>query len=65
MLFGARRPLICHLTLRTEEKESPCKFCVIHDLYAPFEGISVNSCIPTRDGTVTYDTIGTAIQLIQ
>ncbi len=46
-------------------KKVPCKFSVIHDLSAPFEGISLNSCIPTRDGIVTYDIMDMAIQLIQ
>ncbi len=32
---------------------------------APFEGVSLNSCIPMADGTVTYDTVNTAIQLIR
>ncbi len=27
--------------------------------------MSVNSCIPTSEGTVTYDTVNTAIQLIR
>ncbi len=47
------------------KKKLPGKFRVIHDLSSPFEGISVNSCIPTKDGTVMYDTVDTAIQLIQ
>ncbi len=51
--------------LGLRKKKVPGKFRVIHDLSAPFEGISVNSCIPTKDGTVTYDTVDTAIQLIQ
>ncbi len=40
-------------------------FRVIQDLLAQFEGLSVNSCIPTAEGTVTYDTVHTAIQLIR
>ncbi len=51
--------------LGLRNKKVPCKFRVIHDLSAPYEGISVNSCIPTRDGTVTYDTVDMTIQLIQ
>ncbi len=47
------------------KKKVPSKFRIIHDLSAPFEGISVNSCIPTKDRTVMYDTVDIAIQLIQ
>ncbi len=32
---------------------------------APFEGVSVNSCIPMVEGTVTYYTVDTTIQLIR
>ncbi len=32
------------------KKKVPGKFRIIHDLSAPFEGISINSCIPTKDG---------------
>ncbi len=46
-------------------KKAPCKFKVIHDLSAPLEGVSVNSCIPTGEGTVKYNTIYMAIQFIQ
>ncbi len=46
------------------KKKVPGKFRVIHDLSSPFEGISVNSCIPTMDGMITYDTVDTAIMLI-
>ncbi len=41
------------------------KFRVIQDLSAPFEGISVNSCIPIRDWMITYNTVDTTIRLIQ
>ncbi len=49
--------------LGLRKKKVPGKFRVIHDLSAPFEGISINSCIHTMDGTVMYDTIDTGIQL--
>ncbi len=45
--------------------KAPGKFRVIHNLSAPFEGLSVNSCIPKADGTVSYNTVDTAIRLIQ
>ncbi len=45
-------------------KKVPGKFRVILDLLAPFEGVSVNSCIPMDEGTVTYDMVNTSIQLI-
>ncbi len=47
------------------EKKSPGKFRVIHNLSAPFVGPSVNSHIPTAAGSVSYDTVDTAISLIQ
>ncbi len=47
------------------KKKVPGKFRVIHDLSAPFEGVSVNSCIPAEEGTVKYNTVDSAIQLIQ
>ncbi len=46
-------------------KKVPGKFRLIQDLSAPFEGMSVNFCIPMVEGTVTYDTVDTAIQHIQ
>ncbi len=42
-----------------------CKFRIIHNLSAPFGGPSVNSHIPTKAGSVSYDTVDTAIWLIQ
>ncbi len=51
--------------LGLREKKMPEKFRVIHDLSAPFGGSSVNSYIPTEAGTVSYDTVDTAIALIQ
>ncbi len=51
--------------LGLRKKKVPGKFGFIHDLSAPFEGITINSCISTKDGTVMYDTVDTAIQLIQ
>ncbi len=47
------------------KKKVPGKFRVIHDLSAPFEGVSVNSCIPAEEGTVRYDMVDAAIHLIQ
>ncbi len=55
--------IISHLGPR--KKKVSGKFRVIHDLSAPFNVISINSCISTRDGTVTYDTVDLAIWLIQ
>ncbi len=51
--------------LGLREKKTPGKFRMIHDLSAPFGGPSVNSHIPTEAGTVSYDTVDTAISLIQ
>ncbi len=51
--------------LGLRKKKFPGKFRVIHDLSVLFEGISVNSCIPTKDGTVTYETMDTATRQIQ
>ncbi len=45
-------------------KKVPGRFRVIHDLSGPFEGVSVNSCIPMVEGKVSYDTVDTAIWLI-
>ncbi len=64
-LLGLVFPSYFISPLGLRKKKVPGKFRVIHDLSAPFVGISINSCIPTRDGTVTYDTMDTAIQLIQ
>ncbi len=47
------------------EKKSPGKFRVIHDLSSPFAGSSINSHIPAAAGSVSYDTVDTAISLIQ
>ncbi len=51
--------------LGLQVKKVPGKFRVIQDLSAPFEGVSVNSCIPMVEGTVTYDMVDTGIQLIR
>ncbi len=51
--------------LGLQKKKVSGKFRVIHNLSAPFESISVNSCIPTKDGAVMYDTVDTAIKVIQ
>ncbi len=51
--------------LGLREKKTPGKFRVIHDLSASFGGPSVNSHIPVEAGTVSYDTVDTAIALIQ
>ncbi len=59
------RPFLVISPLGLRKKKVPGKFRVIHDLSAPFEGISVNSCILTRYRMVTYDTVDIAIQLIQ
>ncbi len=53
------------LPLGLRKKKVPGKFRVIHDLSSPFEGVSVNSCIPAKEGTVKYDTVDSAIHLIQ
>ncbi len=46
-------------------KKVPGMFRVKQDLSAPFEGVSVNSCIPMAEGTVTYHMANRAIQLIR
>ncbi len=51
--------------LGLREKKTPGKFRLIHDLSAPFGEPSVNSHIPMEAGTVSYDTVDTAISLIQ
>ncbi len=38
-------------------KKALGKFRVIHHLSAQFEGLSVNSCIPTADRMVLYDMV--------
>ncbi len=47
------------------DKKVPGKFRVIQDLSAPFEGVSINACIPTAEEMVIYNKADTAIQLIQ
>ena len=51
--------------LGLRKKKDPGKFRIIHDLSSPFEGTSVNSAIPTEAGSVSYDTVDSAIALIQ
>ena len=48
--------------VRKKEKD---KFRIIHDLSYPRDGVSVNSCIPDSEGTVKYDNVAKAIQLIR
>ncbi len=55
--------IVSPLSLR--EKKTPGQFWVIHDLSAPFGGLSVNSHIPKEAGTVSYDTVDKSISLIQ
>lgn len=55
--------IISPLSLR--QKKDPNKFRIIHDLSFPFGGVSVNSNIPTENGTVQYANMATAIKLIQ
>ncbi len=47
------------------DKKVSGKFRIIQDLSAPFEGVSINACIPTAEGMVIYNKADTAIQLIQ
>lgn len=55
--------LVFPLGLR--RKKEPNKYRVIHDLSAEVNGISVNSTIPDFRATTSYDTIYSAIKLIQ
>ncbi len=42
-------------------KKEPGKFGIIHDLSSPFVRMSMNSCIPTEAGIVSYHTVDTTV----
>ncbi len=51
--------------LGIRERKTPGKFCLIHNLSAPHGGSSVNYSIPKEEATVSYDTVDSAVKLIQ
>jgi hypothetical protein len=58
-------PRYCVSPLGLTKKKEPGKFRVIHDLSFPRGGGLVNDCIPKEAGSVSYDTVDTAVRLIQ
>ncbi len=55
----------CVSSVGLTKKKEPEKFKVFHDLSAHFCQISVNSYIPTEDGSVSYHSVDTAVAFIQ